>query len=137
MEFFNEAVRTLEAIVEALNGGRGKDDPPQVSRHRIRRTECPEFTKTMVRVKKHVRPPVRADPEKGRHSNTLKPAQITSRQHIFKNRRKIYGFLYYCRFNDVNLSGGPWRRRWGVGCDQPHGRIRVGQPGQQCSCAVK
>ena len=70
MEFFNEAVRVLETIVEALNGGRGKDYPPQVSRHRIKRTERLEFTKTMVRVKKHVRPPVRADPEKGRHSNT-------------------------------------------------------------------
>ena len=67
MEFFNEAVRVLETIVEALNGKRGKDDLSQISRHRIRRTECPEFTKTMVRVKKHVRP------EKGRHSNTLKP----------------------------------------------------------------
>lgn len=64
MEFFNKAVRVLETIVEALNGGCGKDYPPRVSRHRIRRTECPEFTKTMVRVKKHVRPPVRADPEK-------------------------------------------------------------------------
>ena len=73
MEFFNEAVRVLETIVEALNGKRGKDDLSQISRHRIRRTECPEFTKTMVRVKKHVRPPVRADPEKGRHSNTLNP----------------------------------------------------------------
>ena len=73
MEFFNEAVRVLETIVEALNGKRGKDDLSQISRHRLRRTECPEFTKTMVRVKKHVRPPVRADPEKGRHSNTLKP----------------------------------------------------------------
>ena len=64
MEFFNEAVRVLETIVEALNGKRGKDDLSQISRHRIRRTECPEFTKTMVRVKKHVRPPVRAGPEK-------------------------------------------------------------------------
>ena len=70
---FDEAVRVLEAIVEALNGDRGKDYTPQISRHRIRRMECPEFTKTMVRVKKHLRPPVRADPEKGRHSNTLKP----------------------------------------------------------------
>ena len=55
MEFFNEAVRVLETIVEALNGKRGKDDLSQISRHRIRRTECPEFTKTMVRVKKHAR----------------------------------------------------------------------------------
>ncbi len=91
MEFFNEAVRVLEAIVEALNGGRGKDYPPQVSRHRIRRTECPEFTKTMVRVKKHVRPPVRADPEKGRHSNTQKP--VTDNQqttHFQKQEENIW-----------------------------------------------
>ncbi|NBH34466.1 hypothetical protein D3Z58_13070 [Clostridiaceae bacterium] len=67
---FNEAVRVLEAIVEALNGASGKSYPPQVSRHRRRKTACPEFTKTMVRVKKHVRPPVRADPEEGRHLNT-------------------------------------------------------------------
>ena len=94
----------------------GKDDLSQISRHRIRRTECPEFTKTMVRVKKHVRPPVRADPEKGRHSNTLKPVTDNQQTTHFQNRRKIYGFLYYCRFNDVNLSGGPWRGVgvWGV-----------------------
>ncbi len=62
--YFDEAVKVLEAIVETLNGIRGKAYPPQVSRYWIRRTECPEFTKTMVRVKKHVRPPVRAGPEK-------------------------------------------------------------------------
>lgn len=67
---FDEAVRVLETIVEALNGASGKSYPPQVSKHRMRKTECPEFTKTMVRVKKHVRPPVRADPEEGRHLNT-------------------------------------------------------------------
>lgn len=89
MEFFNEAVRVLETIVEALNGGRGKDDPPQVSRHRIRRTECPEFTKTMVRVKKHVCPPVRADPKSVAAQAAKNQSKITSRQHIFKNRRKI------------------------------------------------
>lgn len=91
MEFFNEAVRVLETIVEALNGKRGKDDLSQISRHRIRRTECPEFTKTMVRVKKHVRPPVRADPEKGRHSNTLKP--VTDNQqttHFQKQEENIW-----------------------------------------------
>lgn len=91
MEFFNEAVRVLETIVEALNGRRGKNDSPQVSRHWIRRTECPEFTKTMVRVRKHVRPPVRADPEKGRHSNTLKP--VTDNQqttHFQKQEENIW-----------------------------------------------
>ena len=35
--------------------------------------EAVRVLETIVRVKKHVRPPVRADPEKGRHSNTLKP----------------------------------------------------------------
>ena len=91
MEFFNEAVRVLETIVEALNGKRGKDDLSQISRHRIRRTEFPEFSKTMVRVKKHVRPPVRADPEKGRHSNTLKP--VTDNQqttHFQKQEENIW-----------------------------------------------
>ncbi len=66
MEFcFNKAVKVLETIVEALNGGYGKGYPPQVSRHRIRKTECPEFTKTMVRVREHVRPPVRVAPKRG------------------------------------------------------------------------
>ena len=83
MEFFNEAVRTLEAIVEALNGGRGKDDPPQVSRHRIGRTECPEFTKTMVRVRKHVRLPVRADPEGGKRVQAKSQLQTANKLHIF------------------------------------------------------
>lgn len=93
MEFFNEAVRTLEAIVEALNGGRGKDDPPQVSRHRIRRTECPEFTKTMVRVKKHLRPPVRADPKKRSGAGRKNQSQITGRQFISKTGGKYMGFF--------------------------------------------
>lgn len=91
MEFFNEAVRVLETIVEALNGGRGKDYPPQVSRHRIRRTECPEFTKTMVRVKKHVRPPVRADPKKRCGAGRQKPV-TDNRQttHFQKQEENIW-----------------------------------------------
>lgn len=91
MEFFNEAVRVLEAIVEALNGVRGKDDPPQVSRHRIRRTECPEFTKTMVRVKKHVRPPVRADPKKYYGAGCQKPVKDNQQTtHFQKQEENIW-----------------------------------------------
>lgn len=91
MEFFNEAVRVLETIVETLNGGHGKDYPPQVSRHRIKRTECPEFTKIMVRVKKHVRPPVRADPKKHCGAGRQKP--VTDNQqtmHFQKQEENIW-----------------------------------------------
>lgn len=88
---FEEAVRVLEAIVEALNGVRGKDDLPQVSRHRIRRTVYPEFTKTMVRVKKHVRPPVRAGPEKGCRPITQKPvADKQQAAHFQKQEENIW-----------------------------------------------
>ena len=90
---FDEAVRVLEAIVEALNGDRGKDYTPQISRHRIRRTECPEFTKTMVRVKKHLRPPVRADPKKRSGAGRKNQSQITGRQFISKTGGKYMGFF--------------------------------------------
>ncbi len=63
MEFFNEAVRTLETIVEALNMGFEKDYPPRICGYPAGTAERPDFGKTMVRVKKHVRPPVRADPK--------------------------------------------------------------------------
>ena len=137
MEFFNEAVRTLETIVEALNRTFGKDYPPRICGYPAGAAQRQDFGKTMVRVKKHVRPPVRADPKKRCGAGRQKPV-TDSRQTIhLKNRRKIYGFLYYSCFNNVNLSRGLGRRRWGVGCDQPHGRVRVGQPCQQCSCTVK
>ena len=91
MEFFNEAVRTLETIVEALNRTFGKDCPSRICGYLAGAAQRQDFGKTMVRVKKHVRPPVRADPEKGRHSNTLKP--VTDNQqttHFQKQEENIW-----------------------------------------------
>ena len=63
MGFFDEAVKVLETIVEAMQGRHSNYYPPPIPGCRDIAVKCPEFTKRMVRVKKHIRPPVRAGPE--------------------------------------------------------------------------
>lgn len=93
MEFFNEAVRTLETIVEALNMGFGKDYPSRICGYPAGTAERPDFGKTMVRVKKHVRPPVRADPKSAAAQAAKNQSQITGRQFISKTGGKYMGFF--------------------------------------------
>lgn len=63
MEFFKKAVKVLEAIVETMGGITSKNNYPYPDTHyRVMGVKYPEFEKKMVRVKKHIRPPVRAGP---------------------------------------------------------------------------
>ena len=93
MEFFNEAVRTLETIVEALNRTFGKDYPPRICGYPAGTAERPDFGKTMVRVKKHVRPPVRADPKKRCGAGRQKPVTDSRQTNHFKTGGKYMGFF--------------------------------------------
>ena len=63
MGFFNKAVEVLEAIVEALGTTSKNSYPYTDTKYRVMTVRYPEFAKRMVRVKKHIRPPVRAGPE--------------------------------------------------------------------------
>lgn len=62
MEFFNRAVEVLEAIVEAMGTTSKNNYLYPDTKYRVMTVKYPEFTKKMVRVKKHIRPPVRAGP---------------------------------------------------------------------------
>jgi hypothetical protein len=92
MEFFNEAVKALEMIVEALKGVSGNAYPLPAPGRRVKTWKLPEFDKTMVRVKKHVRPPVRADPE-GPWTLFLPETDRQPTIPILKTRRIYMGFF--------------------------------------------
>lgn len=62
MGSFNKAVKVLEAIVEAMGTTSKNSYPYPDTRYPVMKVKYPEFAKKMVRVKKHIRPPVRAGP---------------------------------------------------------------------------
>lgn len=70
MDFFNEAVKVLEIFVEALTG-RTSYRPMDACADCLTAPKliCPELTKKAVRVRKHLRPPIRAEPEKALYHN--------------------------------------------------------------------
>lgn len=70
MEFFHKAIKVLETLVKALEEPKNSYPCP-VNRYRAIPVRYPEFTKHMVRVKKHVRPPVRAGPDIRRYIRPL------------------------------------------------------------------
>ena len=81
MGFYDEAVHVLETIARALNGAFSYGSMADFYNRSPEKTPiCPEFSKTAVRMKKHVRPPVRAEPERGRSNPKTKP---TTYQHVF------------------------------------------------------
>lgn len=62
MDYFHKAIKVLEAIVTAIEKPKNSYPCP-ANRHWAIPVRYPEFTIHMVRVKKHVRPPVRAGPD--------------------------------------------------------------------------
>jgi len=81
MGFYDEAVHVLETIARALNGAFYYGSMADFyNRSPEKAPICPEFSKTAVRMKKHIRPPVRAEPERGCFNPKTKP---TTYQHVF------------------------------------------------------
>ena len=81
MGFYDEAVHVLETIARALNGAFSYGSMADFYNRSPEKTPiCREFSKTAVRMKKHIRPPVRAEPERGRYTPKTKP---TTYQHVF------------------------------------------------------
>lgn len=81
MGFYDEAVHVLETIARALNGAFYYGSMADFyNRSPEKALICPEFSKTAVRMKKHIRPPVRAEPERGCFNPKTKP---TTYQHVF------------------------------------------------------
>ena len=73
MGFYDEAVHVLETIARALNGAFSYGSMADFYNRSPEKTPiCPEFSKTAVRMKKHIRPPVRAEPERGRSNPKTK-----------------------------------------------------------------
>lgn len=93
MDYFNQAVKVLEILVKFLNGTQRKGYPFPVVKEKDVPEKRPEFARTMVRVRKHVRPPVRADPEGGERAQAKRPLQTASKPTIFKKRRNHMGFF--------------------------------------------
>ena len=63
MGFYDEAVHVLETIAKALNGAFSYGSMADFYNRSPEKTPiCPEFSKTAVRMKKHIRPPIRAEP---------------------------------------------------------------------------
>ena len=63
MGFYDEAVNVLETIAKALSGAFSYGAMAAFcDRSQAKVLICPEFSKTAVRMKKHIRPPIRAEP---------------------------------------------------------------------------
>jgi len=107
MEFFDEAVRVLETIVKAMQGRFADTCPPLACGRQGMAAKCPEFTKHMVRVKKHIRPPVRAGPE-----IYPKVASILQRK-LYGQPKRIETTEYGTYQPDTELLGKKTRNRMG------------------------
>lgn len=83
MDYFNRAVKVLEILVKFLNGTQRKGYPLPVLKEKDVPEKRPEFARTMVRVRKHVRPPVRADPEGGERAQAKRQLQTASKPTIY------------------------------------------------------
>lgn len=61
MEFFNEAVRVLRTLANALTGKQGNN---RISRRKERKAVVPVHSKALMcqKQRKHIRPPIRAEP---------------------------------------------------------------------------
>ena len=87
MGFYDEAVHVLETIARALNGAFYYGSMADFyNRSPEKAPICPEFSKTAVRMKKHIRPPVRAEPERGLLQSKNQTDNISTR---FLNSRRI------------------------------------------------
>lgn len=90
MGFYDEAVHVLETIARALNGAFSYGSMADFyNRSTEKAPICPEFSKTAVRMKKHIRPPVRAEPERGLLQSKNQTDNISTR---FLNSRRILSF---------------------------------------------
>ncbi|MBS6196741.1 hypothetical protein [Faecalibacterium prausnitzii] len=87
MGFYDEAVHVLETIARALNGAFSYGSMADFyNRSTEKAPICPEFSKTAVRMKKHIRPPVRAEPERGLLQSKNQTDNIST---CFLNSRRI------------------------------------------------
>lgn len=86
MGFYDEAVHVLETIARALNGAFSYGSMADFYNRSPEKTPiCPEFSKTAVRMKKHIRPPVRQS-LKGAAPSKNQTDNISTR---FLNSRRI------------------------------------------------
>jgi len=87
MGFYDEAVHVLETIARALNGAFSYGSMADFYNRSPEKTPiCPEFSKTAVRMKKHIRPPVRAEPETALLQSKNQTDNLSTR---FLNSRRI------------------------------------------------
>ena len=87
MGFYDEAVHVLETIARALNGAFSYGSMADFyNRSTEKAPICPEFSKTAVRMKKHIRPPVRAEPDRGLLQSKNQTDNIST---CFLNSRRI------------------------------------------------
>lgn len=87
MGFYDEAVHVLETIARALNGAFSYGSMAGFyNRSPEKAPICPEFSKTAVRMKKHIRPPVRAEPETALLQSKNQTDNLSTR---FLNSRRI------------------------------------------------
>ena len=92
MDYFNKAVRILEMIVKSMENPKSSCLHP-VNKHKNMTERSPEFTKYMVQVKKHVRPPVRAGPGIRGYARPLQDQSQTTKNYLIsKSRRNIWHF---------------------------------------------
>ena len=74
-------------IAKALNGAFSYGSMADFYNRSPEKTPiCPEFSKTAVRMKKHIRPPVRAEPERGLLQSKNQTDNIST---CFLNSRRI------------------------------------------------
>lgn len=103
MNFYDEAVDVLETIVKALSGAFSYGSMAAFyDCYQTKALICPEFAKAAVRMKKHIRPPIRAEPFLVQLCKN-RTDHITTRFLI--QGGFYYEFFHYCCFYDV-YSGG-------------------------------
>ena len=86
MGFYDKAVNVLETIARALSGAFSYGSMAVFyDRSQAKPMICPEFSKTAVRTKKHIRPPIRAEPETMLHRSKSNRQQTNT----FSNLRRI------------------------------------------------
>lgn len=121
MGFYDKAVNVLETIARALRGAFSYGSMAVFyDRSQAKPMICPEFSKTAVRTKKHIRPPIRAEPETMLHRSKSNRQQTNT----FSNLRRIILWdslllpflrcLLWLLLWALALAYGVWSTSWKV-----------------------
>ncbi len=121
MGFYDKAVNVLETIARALSGAFSYGSMAVFyDRSQAKPMICPEFSKTAVRTKKHIRPPIRAEPETMLHRSKSNRQQTNT----FSNLRRIILWdslllpflrcLLWLLLWALALAYGVWSTSWKV-----------------------